>query len=119
MKLIAANIFHIVKVIGKEEAWDHICIGSDFDGAVNYFEAYESVEDFDTLSEDLFAFLEAPQDIKEINMTSQKYIKLKFGLTSREIVEKIMYKSMDGFLKRYFTDQYLEIGENTNINDKT
>ena len=35
------NVFHIVKTIGrieKEDAWNHICIGSDFDGVIDPIE---------------------------------------------------------------------------------
>ena len=107
VKLIMGNIFHMVRVKNEVSAWDHICLGSDFDGIINFIDIYENVEKYDTLADHMFQFLNRPLAIPEISLTVEDFEKLKFNLSPQEILEKVMYKNMDNFLKKYFNEQYL------------
>lgn len=107
VKLIMGNIFHMVRVKNEVTAWDHICLGSDFDGIINYIDIYQNVETYDDLAIHMFQFLNRPIAIPEISMTVEDFETLKFGLSPQEILDKVMYKNMDSFLKKYFNETYL------------
>jgi len=107
VKLIMANIFYIVSVKNELSAWNHICLGSDFDGVINFMDIYENVEKYDDLANHIFQFLNRPLAIPEASLEIADIERLKFGLSPQEILDKVMYQNMDDFLKRYFTEGYL------------
>ena len=107
VKLIMANIFHMVSVKNEVGAWNHICLGSDFDGIINFIDIYENVEKYDDLANHIFQFLNRPLAIPEASLKIEDINRLKFGLSPQEILDKIMYQNMDDFLKKYFTEGYL------------
>ena len=92
IKLILTNIFHIVDVGGTISAWDIINIGSDFDGAIQHIDPYESAEKFTTLYDDLVGYLERTEFHKE----------LWYGYSPVELIGKVMRENAIGFLEKNF-----------------
>ncbi len=92
VKAIWDNIFHMVKVVGEKSAWDMICIGSDFDGAIVHVDGYTTVMQFPDLTKDLYEYLD-----------KYKYEKNHWhGYTAEQLVHKIMSTNMVDFLEKYF-----------------
>jgi microsomal dipeptidase-like Zn-dependent dipeptidase len=56
VKHLCNNILHIVK-IGGPKAWDHICLGSDFDGMVNSVDPYNNTEKLTKLRNHMIKWL--------------------------------------------------------------
>ncbi|TAE17549.1 MAG: hypothetical protein EAZ95_06285 [Bacteroidetes bacterium] len=109
-----AQAFHIVRVCNHKDAWDLISIGSDFDGLVGYLKGIDTFEHYPKLENMLLDLLENLQadhytgaTLHYPAFTVKKYKELMFGMSSREILDKIMYQNVERFLKRYFHDDYL------------
>lgn len=92
--IIWNNIRHIAETLNKEGLipWDYICLGSDFDGAVNpiHFFAHEK---------------EIPSFYKYLKIHIEEYLQstecrllLKHQISADEIIEKLMYKNALHFL---------------------
>lgn len=94
LRHLVNNIFHIVKVgegLKGVDPWEHICIGSDFDGLINPIKACASSSQFCALPDKLKrAFREhatgAGLCIKSID----------------QVVENIMFRNGYNFLKKHF-----------------
>lgn len=110
IKAILANIFHIIRVIGKKSAWDIISIGSDFDGMINGLKGYDKAENYLDLYNDMNDYIENDNGIKEINLSRNEMKQLMFNYSSQEIIEKIMSKNALVFTRRYFHDGFLKNG---------
>lgn len=102
IRLLMANIFHVIRVVDDKSAWNIICLGSDFDGIMNPFDSYKDVFNYKDLSTHMFQFLTRPLPIAEAGLTVDKMKQLMFGYKPREIVEKAMYKNVQEFLKNNF-----------------
>ncbi len=103
LKIILANIFSAVKAHGKKEVWNHIAIGSDFDGMIVPFETYANSAQLDDLAQDLYQFLSKPVPIFDL-FTEEELKKLMFGLTAEQIVKKIMSENAIAFTLRNLPD---------------
>ncbi len=112
VKIFMGNILQIIDVVDDVSAWDHICIGSDYDGIMDPFDRYEESADLNLLIGDIQYFLKYPFPVTiyrnntpyELSVNEIK--RLMFGLTPKEIMEKLAYKNIDLFLSKYFTDDY-------------
>ena len=104
---LAANIWHIVRVINEKSAWDIISIGSDFDGMIDALNPYFVASDIKTLMEDLMDFMENNEGIEEIGLNKTEFERLKFGYSTEQIAEKIANLNAMLFLKKYFHDDFL------------
>jgi len=111
IEVIAANIFHIIKVCNSKKAWDMITLGTDFDGMIDGIDEYIGVDDFPKLADDLQIFIESDKDILEGGISLQTKRELMFGFSTKEIIEKIMYKNAQNFLEKYFHDNFLIHGK--------
>lgn len=107
---LAANIWHIIRVINEKSAWDIISIGSDFDGMIDALDPYVKASDFKTLLTDLMNFIENNDGIEEINLSKTEFEILKFGYSTEQIAEKIANANAMLFLKKYFHDDFLKRG---------
>ena len=92
MKLMWDNIFHIIQAISKPTAWDILTIGTDYDGAINHVEFYDTAETMPTWYEDLYRYLER----------NKPYKKYWYGYTAREIMDKIFSRNAMDFMQRHF-----------------
>jgi microsomal dipeptidase-like Zn-dependent dipeptidase len=93
VKHLCNNILHIV-YIGGVKAWDHICIGSDFDGMVNAIDPYDNSVKLEKLRRHLIKYLPLmamsnPAHNYQIN-------------NIRNRVDAIMSANAKRFLQKYF-----------------
>lgn len=114
-KCLWANIFCAVDelwndgVADNKKIWDLFAIGSDFDGLINHLDTFEDASKMGSVRATMLYFLEEPEDLIlykdstrtiQISMADQEA--LKFGLTNKEIVDKVFSENAMGFLKRNF-----------------
>lgn len=91
------NIIHIVKVIqnstakNKEQIWDRITIGSDFDGMINPLNAFSTAGRFDELT-------------KTWNKLLRKlpYNNYLMGFTADQVLDKICYQNVYDFVIKHY-----------------
>ena len=114
IKLFLTNVFHIIKTINKKSAWNHICLGSDYDGIMNPFDCYSDAGHFMRFFGDVQNFLdESTEDLvgyksgNRVTINHNERKQLMFNLSSRKIIEKMAFENVEKFLKKYFTQQYL------------
>jgi hypothetical protein len=121
-QILLGQLLHVVNICRCKEGWDIVCIGSDFDGMINSLDAFSSVLDYPALLESIRDLLTTEQSILSIDWSltdlnrddttvlfdSEAIHRLKFGLQPDEIVEKIAYKNIEGFLQKFFTPQFLK-----------
>jgi microsomal dipeptidase-like Zn-dependent dipeptidase len=91
------NIFHIVEKcgVGNSAAWDHISIGSDFDGVMNPIDVCATAEDIPKLRRMLVKFI---PDFARFTGRED----LMYGLSADEIVDRVFYKNGRDFIVKYF-----------------
>jgi len=104
IEAIMANIFTIVKHGNSVKAWDVVCMGSDYDGMITPTDNYETSEQWPELSTDLKNFLEFPRPIFDL-FTVEEIERLKFGLSSEQIVNKVMSENVINFLLKNLPEE--------------
>ncbi len=92
MKILWDNIFQIIHAIGDKSAWDIITIGSDYDGAIQHIDYYDSADKMPDLFDDMRDFIEKNNYQKD----------LWFDYEPVEILNKIFQKNTMDFCERYF-----------------
>ncbi|NND07433.1 MAG: hypothetical protein HKN87_13735 [Saprospiraceae bacterium] len=114
IKLFLSNVFHIVKTINKKSAWNHISLGSDYDGIMNPFDCYPDASFFMRFFGDVKKFLDdSTEEIvgyengNRVTISHAERKHLMFNLSSKKIIEKLAFENMDKFLEKYFTQEYL------------
>jgi microsomal dipeptidase-like Zn-dependent dipeptidase len=96
VKHLCNNILHIVK-IGGPKAWDHICIGSDYDGMINGVDPYNDAEKLMRLRKHLIKWL--PRMAKSDR--NHSYFINDENIEKR--VDAIMFENAYRFLKENFS----------------
>ena len=97
------QVLHIAEVVGNVKCYDHISLGTDFDGVINPLDTYPEGRFMLQFKLDLIDFWN-----RRINdMSTQQFNTLRYGLDPADIMEKIMWKNAEVFLSRYFTNSYL------------
>lgn len=88
--------------------WDHLCIGSDFDGLINPINGFEDVTRLDQLAPQLRKFLPLAdkyllfyQETKALQYNKNGTVNERF---LQEAVDKFCYKNGLRFLARYLTN---------------
>jgi microsomal dipeptidase-like Zn-dependent dipeptidase len=92
------NIFHIVNVVGKKEAWNIVCFGSDFDGNIKPIDCcptYNYIEDFRLILSQL---------IDEYFIEEESIEHLLFDYSKEDILNKFFYENLNSFTKRVIQD---------------
>ena len=103
--LILNQLLYIAEVYGSVKAWDHICIGSDFDGVINPLDTYPEAKYLSTLNEDLLSHWSMM-----FHLHNDRYTRFKYGLTIDIILQKFLSMNARRFYSRYFTSEYLAAG---------
>jgi microsomal dipeptidase-like Zn-dependent dipeptidase len=105
-KVVLANIFRIVQVVDKKEAWDIVCIGSDFDGIINHLDSCPTSKEVPELKSTLLTVLNNKLDISQMgfnySISAEEIQRLHFGYTSEEILQKVFYNNVLHFLRLNF-----------------
>ncbi len=118
--MILANIYKIVEVYSAHnpdqpaKGWNHIGIGSDFDGMINKMDYLGTANEFPVLEELLIKFLTNPEPLDKFNpdWTVARLKGLQFNIPAEELAAKIMSTNSDEFLRKYFNEDYLMTGIN-------
>lgn len=98
-KIIVANICKVIHVVQRQDAWDMIAIGSEFDGISTPFDACKSSEDFKVLAKDLLDYFKNPTDIPGV-LSAKDIKKYMYDFSADEIVNKIMFENALNFYRR-------------------
>ncbi len=114
-QMILANIYRIVEVYSnykpqqKEKGWDHIGIGSDFDGMINKMDYLGTANEFPLLEELMIKFLKNPEALEKFDpsWTPERLKELQFGKSPEELAAKIMSRNAEVFLQKYFNEGFL------------
>lgn len=123
VNMVLANMYKIVEVYAKHnpakqaKGWDHIGIGSDFDGMINKLDYLGTASEFPELESLILRFLKEPQPLDKFNPSWTKdHLKgLQFGYSAEELADKVMSKNADEFLRKYFNEDYLKNGINPTL----
>ena len=83
------------------------CIGSDYDGLINHLDPFPTAANASILRDEIEFYLDNLHDVKEPQtgrtiFTVAQMKALMFGLTSKEITEKIFSSNAMAFLKKNF-----------------
>ncbi|MEO1434284.1 MAG: hypothetical protein AAFV80_02025, partial [Bacteroidota bacterium] len=100
MKLVLANMFAAVQAANDQKAWDHLCVGSDYDAMFDPMETYLTADDFPSLGEDIENFLNDPTDLFDL-FTEAEVRRLMFELEPDAIARKVLSDNMINFLKTH------------------
>lgn len=104
--VVVANLLRVVQIVNKPEAWDILCIGSDFDGLINHLDCCSSSIEIPKLESFMLDVLNNGTDIKQdgfnYSISAAEIWRLLFGLTPEEAMEKVFYKNVEAFLKANF-----------------
>ncbi len=72
--LLCCHIIHAVRLgykylnwVGEKSPWDHICVGSDYDGLINPINGYENVSKLGNLRQDLKKYIPIVEKKMELN----------------------------------------------------
>ncbi len=95
-QLIWNNVQHIAQVADTEglNAWNNICIGSDFDGAINPINGIWTEEEMVSFEDYL--------NMHAFNFMKSARLSKKNTIYSDEIVSNIMKNNVINFLQKYF-----------------
>lgn len=103
------QVLHIAEVVGNPKCYDHISLGTDFDGVINPLDTYPEGRFMLQFKTDLIDFWN-----RRIHDTgTPQFDTLRYGLDPADIMEKIMWKNAEVFLSKYFTNSYLIHGTGT------
>ncbi len=109
IKYLCNSILHIVE-IGGEKAWDHICIGSDFDGMVNPIDYYPDSTKLEKLHKGLLKWLPKMADWAHRQTLTQNQTPAQIQAMAQYYyisnietqVNGIMYENVSRFMQKYF-----------------
>lgn len=114
--ILMNQFLHIVKVVddastiqpalANGKGWDHICIGTDYEGVINPLDIYYYASDLSKLKQRLsFYWINAINNPKP---AFDKYRKYLFDKSPDYWLEKILWSNSERFLEKYFTASYLK-----------
>lgn len=91
------NIAHIIHVGGKE-AWNHVCIGSDFDGIIDPIDSCPTAAYLKVLESELI------QNIDKIYLGNdyKKELHLDDTFTISKALRKVFYENQQDFVRKNF-----------------
>lgn len=112
--LLCAHILYAVRLgysemnwVGESSPWDHICIGSDYDGLINPINPYDDITSIGDLRNDLLVYL----PIVDKRLEPLKGIRVFKNKNSESIDENYLASCIDKFLSqngKNFLKRYLK-----------
>jgi hypothetical protein len=96
---LVSNICKAIHMSNDIEAWNMLCISSQFDAHARHLDVFGSSSDMVTLYRDLLIFFKEPRDINGL-YTAKEIRNFMYNLSPEEIVDKIMYKNALDFIER-------------------
>ncbi len=93
------NIFRVVEICGRNDvsAWDHMAIGSDFDGFIQPITLSPTAESIPAFHEKMIYYLKAFAEIHNQE-------RLMYGLTAEAAMQKFFYTNGRDFIFKNFQD---------------
>jgi hypothetical protein len=104
VQAIAANICKFIQVAQTREAWDMICIASQFDLYGRFLEPYSSTDDLPQLGKDLYQFFSNPVAIDGV-FTEREIRQFMYGLKAEDLVERIMFRNAYRFMLKHYPNK--------------
>ncbi|MEO1436767.1 MAG: hypothetical protein AAFV80_14610 [Bacteroidota bacterium] len=98
-----ANVFTIVDVHNKKEAWDHIVVGSEFDRISPSYRPYETAAEMQAFIRDITKYLESEAGIFDL-FAEEDIDRLSFGYEPKELVHKLFYENSARFIMEHLPD---------------
>ncbi|RZK25633.1 MAG: hypothetical protein EOO43_05005 [Flavobacterium sp.] len=95
LRLVLNHILHIYKFTkdeGLPSPWEHLCIGSDFDGLVEAVDCCRNATEFAPFAEALKT---------ELQKIVNQGFEYELGLSPVDIIDKIMYSNAIQFINKY------------------
>ncbi|HVI47641.1 MAG TPA: hypothetical protein VM802_22410 [Chitinophaga sp.] len=91
------NIFHVIEVCGRQNAtaWDHLAIGSDYDGFIQPLQLAPSAESIPLFHEKMVVFVHIFAEIHNMQ-------RLLHGLSPEAAMNKFFYTNGRDFVFKYF-----------------
>lgn len=95
------NVYHSSPLNSSKNPWDHVCIGTDFDGVINPLDAYPTGAFMENFGNDVVAFWKS-------KITTAPELAQHFGATDTPeiLMEKIFWGNSWNWLRRYFSKKY-------------
>lgn len=93
IKSLCNNILHIIRVSG-EKGWDHVCIGSDFDGLIHAIKACKNAKKMKKLEKKLIKFL---YKLAQSDPETDYYID-----NIEDRVKALLFQNAKRFINTYF-----------------
>lgn len=109
--VILRQFFRVAELCG-EKGWNHVCIGTDYDGVINPADIYSQADKLKYLSADL-----EKAWIYYKNSIGGVYSHCLFGKTPTYFIEKITLTNGLNFLEKYFHDEFLINGKKGTPNE--
>ena len=108
--ILLNQYLHIAKVINDKKVWNHVCIGSDYEGVINPLDIYFYASDLKDLKTDMIDYWKkAVKKWEDENVEAfRKYKDYLFGENIDSVVERILWGNSQAFLQKYFNDTYLK-----------
>lgn len=113
LSVIFRQIFHILDLVSSAEApakgWDHIALGTDYDGVINPIDIYRQSSDMRSLRSDLIEFWNSTAAHPDPAIAAL-YTSHLYGKKPAFWVDKLLWSNGNEFLRKYFGDRYLKSG---------
>ncbi|MBK7384846.1 MAG: membrane dipeptidase [Flavobacteriales bacterium] len=108
LSVILRQLFHILDQVG-EQGWDHVALGTDFDGVINPIDIYRQSSDMKTLRTDLITFWDASCTHPDPTIAAL-YTDHRYGKPAAHWIDKLLWENGMAFLRKYYHDGYLKDG---------
>lgn len=107
MQLFTANLFRVVRAVGKVKAYDHVGLCSEMGYLYRETAGYSSAADLQAFAEDFIAYLKSPETNPYAGIDKGDVEMYLFQQPAEEIAQKVLSGSFKAFLSRYFQPEYL------------
>ncbi len=97
LRHLCLHIIHIIKLTGSK-GWQHICLGSDFDGLIHPINSCKTASELPRLEELLLTELKKVIETSKVEIPCQDI---------RRHVRDFMFNNLSNFTQDYFCRQYL------------
>jgi len=113
LSVVFRQIFHILDLVGTPaepaKGWNHLSLGTDYDGVINPIDIYPQSADMKDLKRDLVNFWNATCQHPDPAI-AQLYTDHRFGKSTASLIEKLLWSNGMEFLRKYYHDGYLVNG---------
>lgn len=108
LSVLFRQLFHIARIT-QGRGWDHVALGTDYDGVINPIDIYRQSRDMRTLRQDLITFWNDKSNDPDAAVR-QLYNAHLYGRTREQVLDGFLSSNGEAFLRKYFHDGYLKDG---------